>query len=191
MNILATERILTCLSARYPGGIAAFLDDGGTITAIPTPSFDVVVCHPDLPRALREDFMRLAEETVGLPEPHPVLSRRENFDGMEPAQHTGLLYELMRFLEHIDPAITFADTRAALIIDMAGHDAHSDEVRRVTDYLETMRGVVLAYVTCRDVVGQAKTREWVDEPGTAADPRPRRLVSGEEIERLMNGEEEV
>lgn len=191
MDIVRTSSILTGLSARYPGGIAAFTDDGGTITAIPTPSFDVVVCHPDLPAPIREAFEHLAEENRGLPEPHPVLSRRENFDGMAPAQRRGLLYELMRFLEHIDPAITFADTRAALIVEMSGHDAHSDAVRRVTEYLDTMRGVVLAYVTCRELVAQVKGREWVDEAEASGDTPPREFVSFEEIERLMNGEEEA
>lgn len=116
MQILLINSILTYIAAKYPGSISQFIKDGGNLTAIPSPSNDLIITHPNLPPDIKKDFEKLKRDNIGQPLPHPILQKDMNFGELETPEKKKILNKLVSVLEKIDSTITIGDTPGALII---------------------------------------------------------------------------
>ncbi len=190
MDIQKVSAVLTLLAVRYPGGIKQFKEDGGSLSAIPSPSNDLVITHPGLPDDIKAMLTQMIEQNVGQQEVHPVLQEVPNFEGMPHEVKRSKLVELARKLEEIHPTITISETPGILIIQAPKTNIRSERMNRISGAVKWMEGLSLAYVVteqgCRIVKGPA----WRDtdikkvavEPPTEDEQRQLRS----EIDRLIS-----
>lgn len=127
---------------------------------IPPPSLDVVICHPELPSELRDAIEKYNDDNVGLPEPHIVIQRVPNFEGMGYEEKAHVMWELIKFLNatHQDTAVSTLDS--VLVLSPSHMINGSVIAKRIIEYLKTMRGLSLAYLLCQDIPHQIKGEAW-------------------------------
>lgn len=150
MDIIQISNILTQLVVRYPGGLQAFKDEGGSITAIPTPSNALVITHPNLPDEIRAAFEKMAEENFGEPAPHPVIQEVPNFFNTELAEKREILSKLAVDLSKVSDKISIGETPGVLIITARCIKMNSKKAQAVRDIAQKLSDVTLAYFLWRD-----------------------------------------
>lgn len=145
MKINETIQILIYLSVKYPGGLEQFKIDGGSITVLPYPSNDVVICHPSLPYDIEQSFIKMIEENIGEKKPHPVLQKVPNFEGMGPEKRSYIREELVDKLKAVDPDICVSDTTNTLIITL--NKIHNKiKANKIREILKDIYGLSLAAI---------------------------------------------
>jgi hypothetical protein len=194
MDIHKVNAILTILAVRYPRGITGFKEDGGSLTAIPSPSNDLIITHPNLPKDIKDMFNQMHDQNLGQPEVHPVIQEVPNFEGIEHDRKRVILVELSNVLSDIWPGITIADTPGVLIITAPKTDIKSERANRIAGALRHMPGLSLAYIVMPKGTQTVKGDTWKDPSGSNAVsepiPKEEQQLIRDEIERLIGGLDE-
>lgn len=187
MDIQKVNAYLILLAVRYPGGVKQFKEDGGSLTAIPSPSNDLIITHPNLPDDLQAMINQMQSNNVGQQEVHPLIQEVPNFLYMEHEEKRRLLVELAR---QMDPTITISETPGVLIVYAPKTNIRSERMNRIAGTLRYMSGLSLAYIVTEKGTRSVKGPKWRDSatPQTTVDlpsEEEQRMVRSE-IDRLIN-----
>lgn len=173
MDIIQISNILTQLVARYPGGLRAFKNEGGSITAIPTPSNDIIITHPNLPEDIRAAFEKMAKDNVAEPAPHPVIQEEANFENTELIEKHKILSKLASDLGKINDKISIGETPGVLIITASRLKQESKKGDAIREIVSELPDVTLLYLLWKDSVEMMqKGNSWEKEPKAASEVQP-------------------
>lgn len=184
MDIIQISSILTQLVARYPGGLRAFKNEGGSISAIPSPSNDLVITHPNLPEDIQAAFKQMAEQNVGQQAPYPVLQKVPNFWNIEAYQRRGILSKLAVDLAEVDESITIGETPGVLILTIPKIRQTNPKAESIRAIVDKIPDITLVYLLWKGHQPEAikKGDSWYEEVTAASEMRPHTIDDHRQVQ---------
>lgn len=132
------------LQTQYPGGIDAFRESGGFISAVPGHPMTIGVCHPSLPEALRKELESIKDYQVQV---HDT----PNFAGMEDAEASQTVKEyLLEKLPEIDLSVTIHIDRVFIVLGVLDIRPRKEQLQSLQSLLESCPGLLRGVIMYKD-----------------------------------------
>jgi vacuolar-type H+-ATPase subunit F/Vma7 len=179
--------ILTMIASLHPSGLYGFIEEGGTVDMVCSPSNDIVIYYPDLSETFKEAIKRFEKKDKC----HIVFLDQPNFKDL-PEEEINKSIKCIQnhFMGHLDTRMTVLDTSNLIIIAIPSVPKKDTEtINSITDLLRSINGLHLSYVFLKDT--WFKVTSGVTKTVTVTEKKEHGLITSDDLLDLHKGLEQA
>lgn len=144
---MLSEKVLTVMEVHFPGGLSKFEETGGSVFIVPDE--EIIIYHPDF------DSKAKLKVLNGLKGTGYKISfvKDGNFDGAELEEikdFQGYLIAKLMSLGIEQSSVLVS--KASIYISVPTHKSTQVTIKRLRDFLTTIKGVVRGHIECSDKI---------------------------------------
>lgn len=184
MRFTLAKYIMILISAKYPGGILQYREDGGSLAMLPLPREDVIAFHPSFPAELKKSLEAKIEEIGIQVTPHLIITETRNFPKLDMEQQALQYRDLIKKIKDLTEEITFLCKTYAFGVLFAKHSLDSPYAKQAVDILKNTKDLYLGYVGAIDGTLIIQNKKSLSSPIVKLEQGMDHVVSADDINNL-------